>query len=280
MCLDFFGSNETDGYIENNYEYANDYIKVVNTHILNGDGYVSLSRILYFYTENDSLTFNEIYIDNLDKDLKQVLPISEVCLLNKYKLYDVCKEENIEESNQINSIQNKPLILPLDLKKVVITSYFMEERIIYGESNVHKAWDLAAPARTPVYAACDGTVSKVSFPYSKNEIDKNDKVGGNHIEIKCDSEDDDIQYTVFYGHLFPNSSKVKIGDKVKQGMQVAQVGTTGYSTGNHLHFQVSNIDGNTIDGMSLVEFSANNNYLNSTNNLLNPPFSTIEMPYK
>ena len=50
------------------------------------------------------------------------------------------------------------------------------------------------------------------------------------------------------------SSKVKIGDKVSSWQQIAGVGTTGYSTGNHLHYQVSK-NGKVIDGLSLVDFN-------------------------
>ena len=69
MLLDFFGANITDGYVENNSQYADMYKAVVRKNIMNGNGYVSLDRILYFYLENDNLTFDQIYTDNLDIDL-------------------------------------------------------------------------------------------------------------------------------------------------------------------------------------------------------------------
>jgi murein DD-endopeptidase MepM/ murein hydrolase activator NlpD len=58
-----------------------------------------------------------------------------------------------------------------------------------------------------------------------------------------------------YMHLLPGSLKVKIGDNVTQGQPLAQAGTTGFSTGNHLHFQVedmpsaSNIKSNSLSGL-------------------------------
>ena len=64
-----------------------------------------------------------------------------------------------------------------------------------------------------------------------------------------------ILYYVTYGHLFPNSSQVKVGDTVNQNQLIAKVGTTGYSTGNHLHFQVQKEDNTYIDGMSFINFS-------------------------
>ena len=234
MLLDLFGANVTDGYVENNSQYAELYKPVVRSNLINGNGYVSLDRILYFYLENDNLTFTEIYQDNLDQDLKQVKPISDVCEMDKYKNYAVCKLDEISESGQINEIQNKPFSSPLDFKELSVTSFFMEERIIYGEANTHSAWDFGVSAETPIYSVCDGEVINVSFPYSTNTIDINGGAG-NSIKIRC-TVDDDIEYIVLYGHLYPNSSKVKVGDKVSEWQLIGTVGTTGYSTGNHLHF--------------------------------------------
>ncbi len=254
MLLDFFGANITDGYVENNSQYADMYKAVVRKNIMNGNGYVSLDRILYFYLENDNLTFEQIYTDNLDKDLKQIKPISEVCEMDRYKIYSVCKSEEIKESGQINEVQNKPFNSPLDFSNLSVTSYFMEERIIYGTPNTHSAWDFGASAETSVYSTCDGEITDVSFKYSTNTIDTNGGAG-NYIKLKCIV--DDIEYIVLYGHLYPNSSKVKIGDKVSSWQQIAGVGITGYSTGNHLHYQVSK-NGKVIDGLSLVDFNKEN----------------------
>ena len=52
----------------------------------------------------------------------------------------------------------------------------------------------------------------------------------------------------------PEELKVKVGDKVKGWQQIAEVGTTGYSTDPHLHYQVS-LNGSYIDGMSLIDFT-------------------------
>lgn len=255
FTFDFFGAIVTDGYVEGNAQYASNYTAVVRKNIKAGNGYVSLSRILYFYLANDKLTFDEIYTDNLDKELNQVKPITQVCAMEKYKRLYVCKSDEISKSGQIDTIQTKPLSLPLDISSFTITSFFKEERVIYGKSNVHSAWDFAAPAQTPVKSACDGNVVTVSFPYSSNTPNLNDGAGGNNIKVKCDGDSD---ITILYAHLFPNSAKVKTGDHVTVGQQLAGVGTTGNSTGNHLHFQVSQ-NGNTVDGLSLVDFSGSAN---------------------
>ena len=252
MILDFFGANITDGYIENNSGYAEEYKKVLTENIKAKNGYVSLERILYFYLADNSLTFSEIYTDNLDSELKRQLPISQVCEIQKYKVLEVCKEDNITDSGQINEEQAKPFAPPIDFTSSTITSFFKEERIVYGESDVHSAWDLANSARTPVYSVCDGTVETVDFPYSTNTIDTSDTQGGNIININC--EVNELTYTVLYGHLYPNSSQVSVGDTVTKGQVIASVGTTGYSTGDHLHYQVS-LNNEVVDGMSLIDFT-------------------------
>ena len=63
------------------------------------------------------------------------------------------------------------------------------------------------------------------------------------------------KYRVIYGHLYPHSALVKVGQKVNSWQKIGEVGTTGYSTGNHLHFQVS-ISGKKIDGMNLIDFTS------------------------
>lgn len=247
--LGYFDSNVTDGYVENNSEYADDYINVVSDYIKAKKGYVSLERVLYFYNADNSLSFEEIYQDNLDIDSKQMLPISEVCDLGKYSSLDVCDEDRIEESNQINVTQAKPFAPPIDFSKIKrVSSFFMQERVVFGKSDQHNGWDLPAEALTPVYATCNGVAEKVSFPYQVNVQDIGSN--GNEIRIRCD----DTNYVVTYAHLFPNSNKITEGQVVNKGQEIAGVGTTGTSTNNHLHYQVS-LNKKLVDGMSLVDFN-------------------------
>ena len=85
---------------------------------------------------------------------------------------------------------------------------------------------------------------------------------GNTITIKCD-EDYDKNYYVMFAHLYPNSAKVNVGDRVNHWTEIASVGTTGHSTGNHLHYQVENEEGEKLDGMNFIDFtlkSPNYNY--------------------
>lgn len=68
MLLDFFVANIKDGYVEENADYGDRYLEAASSNIKFGKDYVSLSRILYFYLEDDTLSFNEIYEDNVNKE--------------------------------------------------------------------------------------------------------------------------------------------------------------------------------------------------------------------
>lgn len=252
IVLDFFGTNSTDGYVVENMAYAEDYKAVLNQNIQNG--YVPLERILYFYLVNGNLSFQQIYNDNLDLEIKRMKPISEVCSQSTYKFLSVCSPYELRVSKQIDEYQAKPFAKPIDFSKVTITSFFMEQRIVFGTYGVHKAWDLASPEQTEINAVCDGKITTVSFPYTENVTDVNGG-SGNHIVLQCNI--DGTIYNVTYGHLYPGSSKVSVDDTVTKGQVIAGVGTTGYSTGNHLHYQVQLEDNTYIDGMSLIDFSDN-----------------------
>ena len=251
MVLDFFGVNITDNYVENNYDYADMYLEATNKAIKNNFGYVSLSRILFFYLEDEKQSFYDIYVSNIDRETNKMMPISDACLLPKYKSYEVCKD--LDDTEQLDVDQNKPFVAPIDFSKATLTSFFMEERIVFGVNDGN---------HTPVLAVCEGRIKKVSFPYSENVTNK---LGGrgNYIILSC-SIDDEITYEVIYAHLYPSSSKVHEGQLVQAGDEIAGVGTTGYSTGPHLHYEVQ-LDGNQVDGMSLIDFSEKQpSYFNPT----------------
>lgn len=250
LVLDFFGSSTTDWYVKDNIAYASDYKNALNENIQNG--YVPLERILYFYLSRDDLNFSKIYSDNLDTSLKRMKPISLVCSQGEYKNFAICNELELKHSNQIDEYQQKIFNKPIDFSKIAVTSFFMEQRYVFGEFDVHQAWDFAAEAQTEVMSVCDGVVEKVSFTYQENVPDTAGGLG-NYIVIKCNMNEE--IYKITYGHLYPNSKKVNVGDIVSGSQVIGSVGTTGYSTGNHLHYQVQLEDNSYVDGMSFIDFS-------------------------
>jgi len=107
-----------------------------------------------------------------------------------------------------------------------ITSWFgYREDPFTGEIAYHSGTDIGAPGGTPILAAADGTVTIA------NAIDSWGGGYGYHIKISHNDTFDTL-----YAHC--SSICVTVGQKVKQGEVIGYVGTTGNSTGNHLHFEV------------------------------------------
>ncbi len=88
---------------------------------------------------------------------------------------------------------------------------------------MHKGIDFAASTGTPILAAGSGTI--VHFGVKGGY--------GNYVQIKHNAD-----YSTAYGHASRFNKKFRLGSKVKQGDVVAYVGTTGRSTGPHLHFEL------------------------------------------
>ena len=128
------------------------------------------------------------------------------------------------------------MIFPLKFKGVYISSPFgMRTHPTTGEYKLHTGTDFAGGGinGTTVYAVKDGEVI-----YAAKH-----KAYGNFVII-----DHGNGISSCYAHMQDNSLKVKVGDKVLQGQPIGKVGSTGYSTGPHLHFEVR-VNGETVDPM-------------------------------
>ncbi len=113
----------------------------------------------------------------------------------------------------------------------------------YSWGGNHTGVDFAVPAGTPILAVKAGTV--VTSKALKNS-NGNYRSYGEYIVI--DHHDGTM---TLYGHGSPGSRKVSVGDTVSQGQQIMSVGTTGNSTGNHLHFEVR-IGGRAVNPTSYL----------------------------
>ena len=117
---------------------------------------------------------------------------------------------------------------------IISSSYGIRNSPFGGHRVFHNGIDIAAPPGTPVYAAREGTVIAVG----------SDTVFGNYIEIEHQGG-----YSSFYGHL--NKFFVELHDQVNSSMIIAEVGSTGRSTGPHLHFEIRR-DGKSKDPEGLT----------------------------
>lgn len=121
-----------------------------------------------------------------------------------------------------NSMRKSLLRTPINGARVS-SGFGMRRHPILGYSKMHKGVDFAASTGTPILAAGSGTITYIGV-----------KGGyGNYVQIKHNSD-----YSTAYGHASRFNKKLKNGSKVSQGDIVAYVGTTGRSTGPHLHFEL------------------------------------------
>lgn len=104
----------------------------------------------------------------------------------------------------------------------------------------HNGIDIAAPNGTEVYAAAKGKVKSAVVDYEKN------KGPGKHIVIQHTA-----RFETFYSHL--DDVLVKEGQEIKAGEIIGKVGTTGMSTGNHLHFEIRQ-NGEVQDPKNYIDF--------------------------
>ena len=111
----------------------------------------------------------------------------------------------------------------------------MRKHPIDGFNKMHRGTDFAAPLGTPIMASGDGVVKKAGWCGG----------GGNCIVIKHNST-----YQTVYAHMSKFASGIRSGIRVKQGQTIGFVGSTGKSTGPHLHYEVI-VNGKKINSQKL-----------------------------
>ena len=111
----------------------------------------------------------------------------------------------------------------------------MRKHPIDGFNKMHRGTDFAAPMGTPIMASGDGVVKKAGWCGG----------GGNCVKIKHNST-----YQTIYAHMSKFARGIKTGVRVKQGQTIGYVGSTGKSTGPHLHYEVL-VNGKKVNSQKL-----------------------------
>ena len=115
------------------------------------------------------------------------------------------------------------------------SSYGLRKHPILGYTKKHSGTDFAAKSGTPVMASGTGIITRAKWCGG----------GGNCIKIKHNST-----YSTVYAHLKNFAKGISSGKKVKQGQVIGYVGSTGMSTGPHLHYEV-HINGKAVNSQKL-----------------------------
>ena len=115
------------------------------------------------------------------------------------------------------------------------SSFGMRKHPILGYNKMHRGTDFAAPSGTPIMASGSGTITRARWCGG----------GGNCVKIKHNST-----YETIYAHMKSFAKGIKEGRKVKQGQIIGYVGSTGLSTGPHLHYEVI-VNGKKVNSQKL-----------------------------
>ena len=148
---------------------------------------------------------------------------------------------NYKDKNEIGyyDISGKSIVKSLMKTPIngarLSSSFGMRKHPILGFNKMHKGTDFAAPTGTPIMASGSGTVTRARWCGG----------GGNCVKIRHNST-----YETIYAHMSKFARGIKEGKKVKQGQTIGYVGSTGLSTGPHLHYEVV-VNGKKVNSQKL-----------------------------
>lgn len=152
-------------------------------------------------------------------------PIMAVSFTNRGETFEAVRyTDTAGDSNYYTpegkSMRKAFIRTPLDIGR--ISSHFNPRRLhpVFKTVRPHRGTDYAAPRGTPIYATGDGRVLKAGYS----------KANGNYVFLQHGE-----RYVTRYLHL--TKRKVKTGQRVKQRQVIGTVGSTGYATGPHLHYE-------------------------------------------
>lgn len=167
--------------------------------------------------------------------------------LEKADFYEILQERIGDEAKQKqmdifyltgNGQQVYGPVMNVDWRNKISSGYGERIHPITGVRTFHDGVDIAVPTGTLLYSAVKGTVTR-SF-YSDS--------GGNMITVRTDSG-----WEITFMHM--DSRAVSEGDQIAKGQYVGTSGNTGNSTGPHLHIQVHDADGNSINPVFIIPYS-------------------------
>ena len=139
-------------------------------------------------------------------------------------LYRFVDRKGIVGYYQTNGKSIEKALMKTPINGARLSSTFgMRKHPILGYNKMHRGTDFAAPKGTPIMASGAGTI----------EMAKWNGAYGKYIRIKHNSK-----YKTAYAHLNGYARGIKSGVKVRQGQIIGYVGSTGRSTGPHLHYEV------------------------------------------
>ena len=183
-------------------------------------------EILYEKFEDDN---------NIVKDTGRIIYASMFVNGNEINLY------NFDDGTDVGFYDVKGKSIVKSLMKTPIngarlsSSYGMRKHPILGYNKMHRGTDFAAPTGTPIMASGSGKITRARWCGG----------GGNCVKIRHNST-----YETVYAHMKNFAKGIREGKKVRQGQIIGYVGSTGLSTGPHLHYEVI-VNGKKVNSQKL-----------------------------
>ena len=183
----------------------------------------------------------EIYYEKFIDDNNKVRDTGKIIYASMYVNGEEINLYNFEYKNEEEYYDIKGKSITKSLMKTPIngarlsSSFGMRKHPILGYNKMHRGTDFAAPSGTPIMASGSGTVTRARWCGG----------GGNCVKIKHNST-----YETIYAHMKSFAKGIKEGRKVKQGQVIGYVGSTGLSTGPHLHYEVI-VNGKKVNSQKL-----------------------------
>ena len=183
----------------------------------------------------------EILYEKFEDDNNKVKDTGKIIYASMYVNGEEINLYNFKYNNKEDHYDIKGKSITKSLMKTPIngarlsSSYGMRKHPILGYNKMHRGTDFAAPSGTPIMASGSGTVTRARWCGG----------GGNCVKIKHNST-----YETIYAHMKAFAKGIKEGRKVKQGQIIGYVGSTGLSTGPHLHYEVL-VNGKKVNSQRL-----------------------------
>ncbi len=183
----------------------------------------------------------EIYYEKFEDENGKIRDTGKIIYASMYVNGEEINLYNFEYKGEEEYYDIKGKSITKSLMKTPIngarlsSSFGMRKHPILGYNKMHRGTDFAAPSGTPIMASGSGTVTRARWCGG----------GGNCVKIKHNST-----YETIYAHMKAFAKGIREGKKVKQGQIIGYVGSTGLSTGPHLHYEVL-VNGKKVNSQKL-----------------------------
>ncbi len=183
----------------------------------------------------------EIFYERFEDDNGIVQDTGKIIYASMYVNNNEINLYSFRDDNEIGFYDIKGKSIVKSLMKTPINGarlssrFGMRKHPILGYNKMHRGTDFAAPSGTPIMASGAGTITRARWCGG----------GGNCVKIRHNST-----YETIYAHMKNFARGIKEGKKVKQGQIIGYVGSTGMSTGPHLHYEVV-VNGKKVNSQKL-----------------------------